>query len=128
MYLGDVTYDDAQVVLHRDASVMPNERNLWAAFNFVTEEASGPFRRGSYSYFSSAFQPWVDDEVFVTVGQRSAEIPVELRLSEHHWRHRAPDFAAPVRSRELRRIQGKQRTWYCGESVDRMECATGVVL
>jgi hypothetical protein len=26
-----------------------------------------------------------------------------------------PDFAAPVRSRELRRIQGKRRTWYCGE-------------
>ncbi|KPK51196.1 MAG: hypothetical protein AMJ63_13095 [Myxococcales bacterium SG8_38_1] len=114
-YLGDFTYDDAHVVLHRDERTMPTERRLWAAFNFVTEEASGPFRQGSYSYFSSAFQRWVDDDVFVTVGPRSAKIPPEHRLSEHHWRHRVPDFAAPIRSRELRRIQGKRRTWYCGE-------------
>jgi predicted NAD/FAD-binding protein len=114
-YLGDVTYDDAHVVLHRDARVMPTERRLWAAFNFVTDEASGPFRQGSYSYFCSAFQPWVDQDVFVTVGPRSATVPLEARVSEHRWHHRVPDFAAPVRSRELRRIQGKRRTWYCGE-------------
>ncbi len=109
------SYQETRVVLHTDPSVMPDDRSLWAADTYVTHETAPPYQRGWVSYYLPDTQPWVDFDIFVTVGAPEGLIAPDRILEEHRWRHLEADSVQLLRSMELHRIQGKQRTWFCGE-------------
>jgi len=108
-------YQGARVVLHKDASVMPKDRSLWAAATYVTTETAPPYQHGWSSYYLPATQPWVDEDVFVTIAPPEGLIDSAKIIEEHHWRHLVADSLQLLRAMELYRIQGKRRTWFCGE-------------
>ncbi len=115
LLLGEVAYEPATIVLHTDARVMPEERRLWAAYTYVTPEARGPFTRAYYNYYLPALQEWVGEDLFATCNPPEGLIEPSLILRTMHWRHLVCDGVQPVRSAELYRLQGRRRTYFCGE-------------
>ncbi len=108
-------YQDTRVVLHRDPSAMPKDRSLWAAETYVTTETEAPYLHGWSNYYIPAAQPWVEDDVFVTISPPQSLIDPTKVIEERHWRHLVADSLQLLRAMELHRIQGKRRTWFCGE-------------
>jgi hypothetical protein len=118
LLLGEVEYEPASIVLHTDARVMPEDRSLWAAYTYVTGEAQGPFTRAHYNYYLPALQDWVGgEELFATCNPPEGLIDPAKVVKTMRWQHLVCDGMHPVRSAELHRIQGKRRTWFCGEYV-----------
>ena len=108
-------YQDARVILHRDASAMPKDRSLWAAETYVTTETTPPYQHGWSNYYLPATQPWVEEDVFVTISPPEGLIDPAKIIEERHWRHLVADSLQLLRAMELHRIQGTRHTWFCGE-------------
>ena len=108
-------YQDARVILHTDAAVMPADRSLWASETYVTTETTTPYEHGWSSCYLPAAQPWVTHDVFVTVSPPDGLIDRGKIIEERRWRHLVADSLQLLRAMELHRIQGKWHTWFCGE-------------
>jgi predicted NAD/FAD-binding protein len=108
-------YQDARILLHRDPGAMPKDRSFWAADTYVTTETAPPYQHGWASYYMPAVQPWVQDDIFVTISPPDGLIDSAKIIEERHWRHLVADSVQLLRAMELHRIQGKRRTWFCGE-------------
>ena len=113
--LGEVEYEPATSVLHTDARVMPEDRSRWAAFTYMTPEAGGPFTRSYYNYYLPALQEWVGADLFATCEPPEGLIDPAKVVKTMRWQHLVCDGMHPVRSAALHRIQGKRRTYFCGE-------------
>ncbi|PWU11183.1 MAG: hypothetical protein C5B51_03115 [Terriglobia bacterium] len=108
-------YQDTRVVLHTDPAVMPRDRCLWAADTYVTSETEPPYRHGWVSYYLPATQPWITEDIFVTVSPPDGLIDPSRIVEERRWRHLVADSMQLLRAMELYRIQGQRATWFCGE-------------
>jgi predicted NAD/FAD-binding protein len=100
-------------VLHTDASLMPRRRRAWSSWNFIEQAAAGeakPF----FSYWMNRLQPIAGEtQYFVTLNPPRAPAPGTL-LHTEHYAH--PLFNGPAlkAQRQLWRLQGLRRTWFCG--------------
>jgi hypothetical protein len=108
-------YQDARVVLHNDPAVMPEDRAFWAADTYVTRETVPPYQHGWSNYHQAVSHSPEKEDIFVTIAPPAGLIDPAKIIEERHWRHLVADSLQLLRSMELHRIQGKRRTWFCGE-------------
>jgi hypothetical protein len=110
--LGAITYQDNDVVLHTDASLLPRNRRAWAAWNaFVPAQ---PQEQCSVSYCMNLLQGLASPEPLVVTLNRTAAIdPTKVlrRMSYRHPLYTHNSVAAQSRRAE---IQGIHRTWFAG--------------
>ena len=113
--LGAIGYHPNRAVLHTDASVMPQRRRAWAAWNY--ERAPETQREQSavcLHYWLNRLQPlpW---ETPVIVSLNPAR-PIAPRAVVGEWNYSHPvfDLAAIEAQRRLPQIQGRSHVWYCG--------------
>jgi uncharacterized protein len=100
-------------VLHTDASLMPRRRRAWSSWNVIGRSAAGgapPF----FSYWMNRLQAIPGGtQYFVTLNPPRPPAPGTL-LHTEHYAHPLFDGRALRAQRELWRLQGARRTWFCG--------------
>ncbi len=106
--LSAIRFRPGEVVLHRDASLMPRDRAAWAAWTI--RRASGP----AVTYWMNLLQG-LDPAHPLFVSLDPPVAPEEgLVLARARMSHPQLDAAAIRAQGELAALQGARRTWFCG--------------
>ena len=112
--LGAVKYQPNRAVLHTDAALLPRDRSLWSAWNYVSGEGSADERPVSVSYLINRLQPLpVDTPVVVSLNPFRIPDPSKV-IAEFDYAHPVFDRAAIDAQGRLNEIQGKHGVWFCG--------------
>ncbi|MEO7251454.1 MAG: dehydrogenase, partial [Arenimonas sp.] len=110
--LGDLDYQDNDVVLHTDASLLPPNRRAWAAWN-----AHVPLEPGAHctvSYWMNALQSIDSPQPLIVTLNRSADIDPAKILRTMKYRHPLQTRASSAAQRRKTEIQGVAHTWFAG--------------
>ena len=110
--LGSIRYQDNEVVLHTDASLMPRRRLAWAAWNYHIPRE--PQERVAVTYNMNILQSLDAPETLCVTLNHTDTIAPSRIIGK--WQYAHPVFtpgsvAAQQRHAEL---NGVDRTWYCG--------------
>ena len=110
--LGAIPYQQNEIVLHTDATMMPKRKLAWAAWNYhVTAE---PLARVAVTYNMNILQGLSSREPLLVTLNHTAQIdPAKIikRLSYDHPVYTTDGAAAQLRNHE---VSGVNRTGYCG--------------
>jgi len=111
--LGAVKYQPNDVVLHRDAAIMPEHRQVWSSWVY-TEDRDATSDRIDLTYWINSLQPVpMDDMHFVTLNTKRT-IRDEMIYDQTVLRHPVYDLAALAAQDRARAINGSNNTWFCG--------------
>lgn len=112
--LGAFAYARNRAILHSDAAAMPRRRRLWSSWNYLGAGA-GLDATLSVTYWMNNLQPLGASapELFVTLNP-SREIDAARTIATFDYAHPMFDKAAMAAQRQLWRLQGRRRTWFCG--------------
>ncbi len=113
--LGAIRYQPNRAVLHTDASVLPQSRRAWAAWNYERAVSTDQEHSGvCLHYLINKLQPLPFEQPVVVTLNPLREIAPEHVLGDYDYAHPVFDLGAIAAQKDLPRIQGQQRTWYCG--------------
>jgi len=113
--LGAIRYQPNRAVLHTDASVLPESRRAWAAWNYERASASEQENsRVCLHYLLNKLQPLPFEQPVVVTLNPLREIASEHVLGDFEYAHPVFDLAAIAAQQQLHILQGVQRTWFCG--------------
>jgi uncharacterized protein len=114
--LGGIRYDPARIVLHTDRRVMPADSATWTTFSYIVHRDRGK-RQPYYVYHLNKIEPRLpsDIDVFTTVNPPDGLIDEGEIIGEVSWKHVVFDAAQALRTMWFHEIQGRNRTWFCGE-------------
>jgi predicted NAD/FAD-binding protein len=115
--LGAIRYQKNSAVLHTDASLLPQRRRAWAAWNYARAADAGQEQaQVCLHYLINRLQPlpW-QTPVIVSLNPDPARPPAaEKVLGEWEVEHPVFDLGAIAAQRRLADIQGRSRVWFCG--------------
>lgn len=107
--LGAIQSSENRTVLHGDASVMPRARRAWASWNYVADRDR---TQVAVTYWMNHLMGLpAAPPFFVTLNPRG---PLAGVLASVPFRHPQLDFAALDAQAAIPRLQGRDRTYYCG--------------
>ena len=111
--LGAIPYQYNDVVLHTDASVLPQNRRAWAAWNYhIPETRDEPV---SVTYNMNILQNFHDaPETFCVTLNRAGAIDPERIIKRFHYAHPAFTLEGIQAQQRYERIGAQRRTHYCG--------------
>lgn len=110
--LGAIPYQDNTVYLHTDASLMPQRKLAWAAWNYhVTAQTTGKVQ---VTYNMNILQGIQSSEpLLVTLNYTDAIVPDKV-IKKLHYRHPLYTLAGAQAQARHAEISGKHRTAYAG--------------
>lgn len=110
--LGAIAYQDNEVVLHTDASVLPSNKKVWSSWNYRLD---GQQRDSAVlNYNMNILQNLTAPETFCVTLNNSAAIAEEKILGSYHYSHPLFNDAAIKAQQSWSSVNGVRRTWYCG--------------
>ena len=111
--LGAFRYQSNDMVLHKDASVMPKRRRCWASWVYRSD-GEGADAAVSVSYWMNRLQG-IDPAcpIFVTLNP-ARPIAEEHVFDRHAFDHPVFDAGALVAQQQIQTMQGRRNTWFCG--------------
>jgi predicted NAD/FAD-binding protein len=112
--LGAFRYQPNRAVLHRDPTLMPRRRAVWASWNYLAQRRQDPSARVSVTYWMNRLQNLdVPQDIFVSLNP--------LRDPDPRLVHAAFDYAHPVfdagavaAQGRIGQIQGQGGLWHAG--------------
>ncbi|MEM1378358.1 MAG: FAD-dependent oxidoreductase, partial [Pseudomonadota bacterium] len=112
--LGAIPYKPNRVVLHRDASFMPQRKKAWAAWNYLRGSARGEESEICLTYWMNRLQN-IDENYPLFVTLNPTREPAEGKVfGEWSFSHPQFDANAMAAQAALPTIQGVQNTWFAG--------------
>ena len=112
--LAAVAYQPNRALLHTDASLLPERRTLWSAWNYAAGAATGGNTPVAVSYLLNMLQPLpVRTPVIVSLNP-FREPAADKVIAEFDYAHPVFDQSAIAAQRRLPAIQGRDRVWFCG--------------
>lgn len=112
--LGRLRYQNNRAVLHTDADLLPRDRSLWSAWNYLSEAGVAAERPVAVSYLINRLQPVpFTTPVVVTLNPLREPAPQRV-IAEFEYAHPIFDGPAIAAQRELADIDGVDRIHYCG--------------
>ncbi len=112
--LSAIPYRPNRVILHRDASLMPKRKKVWASWNYLRSSSGSPEANVAVSYWMNRLQGIAPElPLFVTLNPDREPDPA-LVFGEYSYDH--PQFgsdAMEVQAR-LKLIQGHNHTSFAG--------------
>ncbi len=113
--LGAIRYQPNRAVLHTDASVMPPQRQAWAAWNYERSPDDGTeSARVCLHYWLNQLQPLpFSQAVMVSLNPVRPIDPAQV-IQEMRYEHPVFDLAAIDAQDQLPALQGERNTWYAG--------------
>ena len=112
--LGALGYEDNLAVLHRDPELMPRRRGAWASWNYLGGEVEARGRKVSVTYWMNRLQNLKTGEPLLLSLNPIRRPDPDKVLASYSYAHPQFDQAALEAQAALYRIQGTQRTWFCG--------------
>ena len=112
--LGRWRYTSNRVVLHRDASLMPNRRRVWSSWNFIGDQDEDGENRLCVTYWMNHLQSLeTDEQLYLTLNP--VREPAEGSIvREFDYAHPLFNSDALATQQDLWSLQGHRWTWYCG--------------
>jgi predicted NAD/FAD-binding protein len=113
--LGAIRYQPNVAVLHSDATVLPQRKLAWAAWNY--ERAGSTATEQSQvclHYLLNRLQPLPWQQPVIVSLNPARPIRDELVHQRIEYSHPVFDLAALEAQRRVGELQGQQRTWFCG--------------
>ena len=118
--LGAIRYHRNRAVLHTDASLLPQRRKAWAAWNYARSAATGQPQSASAStsvclhYWINRLQPLPWQTPVVVSLNPSREPAAATVRGEFDYAHPVFDRAAIAAQSQLPLIQGVAGVWFAG--------------
>lgn len=110
--LGAIPFQNNDVVLHTDETLLPRRRSAWAAWNaFVPRDPTGD---ATVSYWMNRLQNLGAGPTFVVTLNRTAAIDPSKILRRMSYRHPLYTPACVAARARKPEIQGHRRTWFAG--------------
>lgn len=112
--LGAFDYTKSKVLLHTDKSIMPENKRLWAGWNYIADIDSAGEMRSSFSYYMNKLQKVSKKrDYFVTVNPWG-RIDPSLILREYDYEHPLFDLKAITAQPQLAELNQNGRRYFCG--------------
>jgi len=112
--LSAIRYTPNQAYLHTDSSVMPKNRQAWAAWNYAQNSAQDTHQAVAVTYWLNKLQPLpFTTPLFVTLNP-CQPIDEQYILQRFDYAHPQLDAAAYQAQQRLATIQGKDNLYFCG--------------
>jgi uncharacterized protein len=102
-----------RVILHRDPSLMPRTKRLWAAWNYAGEE-EGKETKLAVTYWMNALQKLDSPEQHLVSLNPLKEPSAEKTDATYFYRHPIFNAATLAAQKDLWNLQGVNRTWFAG--------------
>ncbi len=113
--LGAIRYQPNHAVLHTDASVLPQKKLAWAAWNYErAQNTPQESARVCLHYLLNMLQPLPFTQPVVVSLNPLREIERKHIMGEFTYAHPLFDLAAIRAQKQLPTLQGLQNTWFCG--------------
>ena len=113
--LGAIRYQPNRAVLHTDASVLPESRRAWAAWNYERAPENGRESAGvCLHYLINQLQPLPFSQPVVVSLNPLREIEAKHVIGAYDYDHPVFDLPAIRAQARVAQLQGKQHTWFCG--------------
>ncbi|MGF1615516.1 MAG: NAD(P)/FAD-dependent oxidoreductase [Gammaproteobacteria bacterium] len=110
--LGAIAYQSNEVILHTDESLLPRHRRAWAAWNYHIPAEPG--QRVAVTYNMNILQGIDAPRQFCVTLNRGEDIDPDHIIRRFVYEHPVYTEAAVAAQRHYGRINGPQRTFYCG--------------
>ena len=110
--LGSIPYRNNEVVLHTDTSLLPNNKHTWSSWNYriIDEEQSTPV----LTYNMNILQKLNAPTTFCVTLNHTDHIQPDSILGCYQYAHPVFSLAGIEAQRQWQRINGVNRTWFCG--------------
>jgi predicted NAD/FAD-binding protein len=110
--LGAIAYQQNEVVLHTDRSLLPRRRRAWASWNYHLDAE----RRGccALTYHLNRLQRLSANEEFCVTLNRTHAIDPERVIASFRYAHPVYSASALAAQARCAEISGVARTYYCG--------------
>ena len=111
--LGDLEYQDNDVILHQDDSIMPRRKLAWASWNFLTAN-DGNESPPVVTYCMNILQGIAGSEPYLVTLNAPERIAENKILGRYRYAH--PVYSQASRAAQQRRTEicGSDRIHYCG--------------
>lgn len=112
--LGAFDYTHNTAVLHSDETLMPKRRNVWSAWNYLSEPDATGTEQLCVTYWMNRLQN-IDEAtpLFVTLNPSRPVNPAKL-IRTFDYTHPLFDTKALDAQKQLWSLQGRRNTWFCG--------------
>ena len=112
--LAGFRYQPNEAILHTDIALLPRRKKVWSAWNYMAVGGQGVERPVAVSYLINQLQPLpFQTPVVVTLNPHQAP-EVSKVLARFSYEHPVLDQTASLAQLELPKLQGQQKTWFCG--------------
>jgi uncharacterized protein len=113
--LGAIRYQPNRAVLHTDASVLPERKLAWAAWNYERAQSKGGESAGvCLHYLLNMLQPLPFAQPVVVSLNPVRGIARKHIMGEFNYAHPVFDGAAIRAQKSVPLLQGRQHTFFCG--------------
>ncbi|UUZ70447.1 FAD-dependent oxidoreductase [Polaromonas sp. P2-4] len=113
--LGAICYQPNRAVLHTDASVLPQRKLAWAAWNYERAQETGQeSARVCLHYLLNRLQPLPFKQPVVVSLNPVREIARNHIMGEFDYTHPVFDMAAIRAQKDVAAMQGQQHSYFCG--------------
>ena len=110
--LGAIPYQQNEVVLHTDRSLLPRRRRAWASWNFHLD--AGAQGRCTVTYHLNGLQSLRADREFCVTLNRTEAIDPEQIICKTRYAHPVFTPMGVAAQAHHHEISGRNRTHYCG--------------
>ena len=110
--LGDIPFQNNEVVLHTDISRLPTRRSAWAAWNYMLDCSENP--QATLTYNMNILQGLKSDKTYCVSLNQTEKIDEEHIVGVYQYSH--PVFNSRSFGAQSKRshINGHNRTYFCG--------------
>lgn len=114
--LSAFTYQPNRAVLHSDASFMPQRRNAWASWVYLSDTKNEADNNASVSlsYWMNNLQPLQTEQPLIVTLNPGRKPDPALVHDDVMFEHPVFDAAAIENQSRIDGIQGHNRLWFCG--------------
>ena len=107
-------YQLNRTVLHTDASILPPQRCAWASWNFTRESSESDQRPVFVTYYMNLLQGLSASREYCVTLNRESPFNPESVIAEMDYHHPLFSFDSMATQKDLPRLNGVQRTHFCG--------------
>ena len=113
--LGAIRYQPNRAVLHTDASVLPERKLAWSAWNYERAQSKGGETAGvCLHYLLNMLQPLPFAQPVVVSLNPVRDIPRNCIMGEFEYAHPVFDLTAIEAQKSVPALQGRHHTYFCG--------------
>ncbi len=110
--LGNLQYQNNEVVLHTDQSLLPNNRSTWSSWNYRVK--ADDTEQATLSYSMNILQRLDCNTQFVVTLNDTESIDSGKILGRYEYQHPVYNRGSLKAQSERNLINGKQNLWFCG--------------